>query len=457
MIIVETKPEFEELFSNLRGYDCVIDVVLSDSKRHALNNTPSLIIVFFPTLKNLFVVPILHNEGLVSENVVLRFKEEMRIGLSSKFVFDKKKVVQVFDEDFQFIDLNVIKYLESGNIETFVDINNNASVFITSMFRNYHNLNRAIPIAKHCDLFFQKLEKFQIPVNGSFSDKSFDFLNNIAINRFAQLESIGIGIDKPTLSLQFGEEQLQNTKDGLIFSQYNLFTSTGRPSNRFGGINFAAMNKTDGSREPIISRYGIDGMLVMVDYSAFHPRLIAKLSNYPLDFDTNPYEYLAKYFFKKKNVSDAEIGEAKGYTFQQFYGGIQPRFAKIPYFKKAQEYIDHRWSYFKENGFVETPIYFRKIKECHIEDPSPNKLFNYILQAYETEVAVLTLGRILDHLKGRATQPVLYTYDSLLFDAHRQDGQETIRQIRDIMVDKTFPVKVYVGKSYADMAKIEIR
>ena len=40
-------------------------------------------------------------------------------------------------------------------------------------------------------------------------------------------------------------------QDGMFYSEYNLFTSTGRPSNRFGGINFAALNKKDGSRETV--------------------------------------------------------------------------------------------------------------------------------------------------------------------------------------------------------------
>ena len=138
------------------------------------------------------------------------------------------------------------------------------------------------------------------------------------------------------------------------------------------------------------------------------------------------------------------------------YGGIREQFLHIPYFRSTQTYIDHRWSFFEKNGYVETPIYFRKIKTCHIDDPTPNKLFNYILQAYETEVAVQTLGRILEFLNGKKTQPVLYTYDSLLYDFHREDGKDTLRRIRDIMVDGKFPIKAYAGKSYDEMVQITV-
>lgn len=456
MVIVETQRELEELTSKVLFDNCVIDIVLEDIKKHPLNNKPCLVLVYFPKLEELFVLPVSHNEGLRLSSAFESLTASIKNSLQTKFVFDKKTVIQAIGEDYNFIDLNVLRYLDIGTIEDFETVSNNSLSFITSTFRNFSNLNKAVPIAKHCDLFFQKLSLFTLPTNNFYADKSFKFLNGVAITKFSELERIGLAVDQFQIESQFGDEQLKNIKDGKLFTQYNLFTSTGRPSNRFGGINFAALNKKDGSREPFISRFGKDGMLVMVDYSAFHPRLIANLVNYPIDIAVNPYEYLASYFFKKSKPTEEEISLTKGYTFQQFYGGIQQQYAHIPYFKKTQEYIDHRWKYFEENGFIETPVYFRKIKPCHIEDPSPNKLFNYILQAYETEVAVLTLERILDLLREKATQPVLYTYDSLLFDAHRQDGQETIRQIRDTMVDNKFPVKIYVGKNYNEMKKIEL-
>ena len=54
---------------------------------------------------------------------------------------------------------------------------------------------------------------------------------------------------------------------------------TGRPSNRFGGLNFG-LNKKDGSRKKFISRYGKEGMLVEMDYDAYHLRLIGEVVDY---------------------------------------------------------------------------------------------------------------------------------------------------------------------------------
>ena len=197
-------------------------------------------------------------------------------------------------------------------------------------------------------------------------------------------------------------------------------------------------------------------MLVMMDYNAFHPRLIAHLVNFNMDANENPYAYLARYFFNKKQASDEDIAVAKGFTFTQLYGGIDKKWLHIPYFSKIQEYINHRWKFFEENGYIETPKYKRKIKKCHIPDANPSKLFNYILQAFETEMAVDVLGDLLGDLKGKKTQPILYTYDSILFDAHKEDKMVTIKRLKDIMERNKFPVKVFIGKNYKDMKQTSI-
>ncbi len=101
-------------------------------------------------------------------------------------------------------------------------------------------------------------------------------------------------------------------------------------------------------------------------------------------------------------------------------------------------------------------MFFRRIKECHIESPSPNKLFNYVLQAFETEMAVKTLNELLGALKNKKTKPVLYTYDSILFDAHKEDKMDTIREIKKIMEDAKLPVKVCVGRNLAEMTQVQI-
>ena len=97
------------------------------------------------------------------------------------------------------------------------------------------------------------------------------------------------------------------TMDGMVYSEYNIFTSTGRPSNRFGGTNFAALNKKDGSRKPYVSRYK-NGVLVEMDYDAYHLRLIGELIGY--DFPKGSvHEHMAEFF-------GVDYEESKKLSFQ---------------------------------------------------------------------------------------------------------------------------------------------
>jgi hypothetical protein len=457
MLFVDNETSFQSLLMKIRTEDFVIHPVMLDAQQHFVNNKPSLIFLFFKQSNDLYVYGINHNEIVKEKFSNQLFCEALKDSSKIKFVLNKKNAIHCFKRDYDFVDLNIIKYLQNG-----VDNNHgensssNGTNFILSNFRDYKNLNKAIPVFLHVENFFKKFNIADLNYTDIIEDSSFKFMNNLLIHRFAELERVGISVDVEKFILHFGEEQHRHIKNETVYSEYNLFTSTGRPSNRFGGVNFAALNKSDGSRTPFVSRHKNDGMLVMIDYSAFHPRLIANLVNYELSPNINPYEYLAEYFFKTKNPNAEQILYSKTLTFQKFYGGIQKKYENIPYFKKIQEYINHRWKYFEKNGFVETPMYFRKIKNVHIENPSPNKLFNYILQAYETEVAVERMGKILDYLRNLQTKPILYTYDSLLFDVHKSDGKKTIKEIKEIMVNKQFPVKIYVGKNYNDMRLINL-
>ena len=62
-----------------------------------------------------------------------------------------------------------------------------------------------------------------------------------------------------------------------IYTQYNFKTLTGRPSNKFKGVNYAALNKENGQRECFIPR---NDNFIEFDIGAYHPTLLAKLVGY---------------------------------------------------------------------------------------------------------------------------------------------------------------------------------
>lgn len=431
-----------------------VDVVCIDADKHCMNNDISVLFFYFITTKSFWCVPIEHSEGIVLPESLQKIKEAFKIGIRNKFVIDKKSMVQLFKEDYDFIDINLIKYLNDGFIDD-TDYSTNAHKFVENNFRNVPDINKCVPLLKHARAFIKKIKDIEKLNTNIVNEEGFQFVNNVTTNCFAKLEANGICVNED-FAEEFGNEQTKHVKNNLIYTQYNLLTSTGRPSNRFAGVNYAALNKTDDSRTCFVSRHGDDGMLVMMDYNAFHPRLIAHLVNFHMETNENPYAYLAKYYFNKKEADEEDIAVAKAYTFPQIYGGFDKKWLHIPYFSKIQEYIDHRWKFYEANGYIETPKYKRKIKPCHIPDANPSKLFNYILQAFETEMAVGVLNELLNYLEHKKSKPVLYTYDSILFDMHKSDKIDTIKRLKSIMERDKFPVKVYIGKNYKDMRHIEL-
>ncbi len=455
MNIVESIENLELLLNRVSTDTFYMELVMSDDEKHSYNNTISLIFIKFIADDEYWCLPINHNEAITVPIAFDAFKNALKKSNAVKLVNNKKDVIHLIGKDFGFVDLSVIEYLGRGDVSDKTSRETNAHVFIKKNFREVSNINRSVPLYKHASLFknLRLADKFSLKY---LNEDGFKFVNDTMTNCFAELESIGMAIDVDKFIDVFGPEQTRHISNNMVYSQYNLFTSTGRPSNRFGGVNYAALNKTNGSRDSFISRHGDDGMLVMMDYNAFHPRLVARLINYPISYDVNPYEYLAKYYFNKPEADEEDLAVSKGLTFHQMYGGIDGRWMYIPYFKKAQEYIDHRWKFFEQNGYIETPVFKRKIRDCHIESPTPNKLFNYILQAYETEMAVKTLKELLGYCADKKTKPILYTYDSILFDAHRGDKLDIIKALKKIMEADDLPVKVYIGKNYAEMQKIEM-
>jgi hypothetical protein len=140
---------------------------------------------------------------------------------------------------------------------------------------------------------------------------------------------------------------------------------------------------------------------------------------------------------------------------RQLYGGVEEKYENIKYFSNLKEFKNWNWQFFKENGYVLTPTFRRKITDQHLKDANPEKLFNYILQATETEVALSAVHWVNKYLRDKKTKAVLYTYDSLLFDFHKSDGPKVLTDIMNIMMmGKRFPIKVYKGESYDSVIQI---
>jgi len=280
----------------------------------------------------------------------------------------------------------------------------------------------------------------QYPITDEFREYERFMLDNCHA-----IETNGIRTDDDIVKTHFN----QISNKGFLYSEYNPYTSTGRPSNKFGGINYAALKKEDGSRSMIMSRFN-RGMLLECDFDAFHVRLIAELIDYTLP-DESVHSYFGKQYFGKEALTDEEYEQSKQMTFHLLYGGIDSEFEKIPFFGKTKRYIADLWRQFRKDGFILTPLFKRPITRDMITDPNAGKLFNYLLQSYETEHNMHVINDINTLLTGYNSKLILYTYDSFLIDFDLMDGKDLIADIKKTISKGNYPVKIKAGVNYHKM------
>lgn len=259
-------------------------------------------------------------------------------------------------------------------------------------------------------------------------------------NVLRQIESEGLAVDVSQLEHHFGKKLLPYVHEGKIYSQYNPYTITGRPSNRYGGINFSALNKHDGSRETFISRYD-SGVLVQLDFEAYHLRLIANELNVPLP-STSIHRELAAKYFDTDDITEEMYVLAKQKTFEIMYGSTNETFG-VPLFEKIHQLrssYEGKHTVTLANGLT-----------VNVQDPTPSKLYNYYVQSLETMQTLPKLKRILELTKNTTCHLTLYTYDSILLDMEKFD-RTLVKQTTDILEENgKFPVRVYMGTTYNNL------
>jgi DNA polymerase I-like protein with 3'-5' exonuclease and polymerase domains len=249
----------------------------------------------------------------------------------------------------------------------------------------------------------------------------------------SQIERKGIQVDTEKFLDRWPNHQ-KSLHLGNIFTEYNPYTITSRPSNRHGGVNFSALNKKDGSREAFIPRDG--KLFLQFDYDAYHVRIIGKLVKQKLP-DTSVHQWLADQY-------GCSYDESKGRTFRILYGGVSDEDRKIPFFDKVDRFIRKLQEESIQNGYIKTPK-GRKIPLGWIEQPNGQKFFNYLLQATETEFNIEVMEKLR---KLQLPLPILYTYDSFLFEFDESEVEE-IKLVKSVLESYGFPVKADWGSDYS--------
>lgn len=83
-----------------------------------------------------------------------------------------------------------------------------------------------------------------------------------------------------------------------------------------------------------------------------------------------------------------------------------------------------------------------------MDNPNPQKLFNYYIQCLETVNNVKKLSKLKNLLENKKSKIILVVYDSMLIDYNAEDGKETLNQIKQILEEEGYAVKAKIGTNY---------
>jgi len=429
--IVETTEQFSQM---QQSEECFVHLISGNDKYHPKLSYPSLL--YYNDGKKGYIFPFKHSESFSLDFKVV---EDFLSKHKTVYLIDKKYHSYFFNLP-NAIDINFIYLDQTNNYEPFecdTLLQNN----YYSRFPDIPNINEIIPIAKH----YEKCQCLYEVVKGFFGLEADTKFQDRLIEAYKKVEQNQIGIDEHKFREKYKLNNENYSKKGdSLYSYYNLYNLTGRPTNSFNGVNFLAIPKDKEFRECFVSK---NSYLVEFDFDAYHLRLIGNLIGYEWG-KMSIHTELGKEYFGKDELTQEEYAESKTITFKQLYGGVDKKYKHIEFFKKMDEYIQETWDNYKRQGAMALPT-GRILK--YSKDMNRLKLFNYLVQNQETLANVSKIERINQYLEENnlRTKLVLITYDSFLFDFRAHDGKKTLLDIKAILEQGNMVVKHKHGINYA--------
>lgn len=230
--------------------------------------------------------------------------------------------------------------------------------------------------------------------------------------------------------------------------RYDRFgTRTGRPTIQSGPSILTLKRE---HRKLLGSRWGEQGKVLMLDFSALEVRVILyeagkSCDNPDLYAEVNQEVFnskLPRNIVKGAVISDLygmskwAIGEQlgiKGKHLDMFINRLRSHF-------KTGELLKHVKQQFIELGYI-TNHYGRRVK---IEEPLDHILINSYAQSTGADVVTLGFKEIIAQISGLQAIPIFLLSDAILVDCH-VDAVEHIKKIKNVSVegyDQRWPLKV---------------
>jgi len=402
-----------------------------DNRLHSVENKLCAIVVIDCITEDCYTIAVNHPDAIFQA-------DDIQDILKSQNIVYNKHILQYNGYDVENNpDADVVSYLTINKIPE--QSENNLVNYYKRKFANCLVVNKIIPLHKLEEVAYEIFTRYLYAINEPV--EGIDYYNR-AQSVFHQIEKNGLKTNDQLFTAFYGKTYAQI--EGYCYGRYNLFTSTGRPSNTFSGVNLAAINKDDGSRDCFVSRYD-NGLLLEIDFESYHPRIICDLIDYKIDGSL--YEHLSTLYYPDQVITEDLIKQSKENTFRQIYGGVDKKYLSIDFFKRIDNLTKSLYSFYKKNKYIELPS-GRKLRVDQEEVFSPQKIFNYFIQALETENNVYYLHQFLTYFKGMSIMPILYVYDSILFDLDTSHYDLCIETIEKVIDTKKYPIKIKTGATY---------
>lgn len=425
--IIETEDQLKKLQVSEQ---CFVKVITNNDNYHPCISYPS--VVYYNDGSKGYILCSKH-----SESFSIDFKSIRAFIQSHKkvYVLDKKFHSYFFDHSV-LVDVN-FTILEKTNKLFNLDCDALTKKSTYSAFSLEDNVNELVPISKHyesAECLYEAVREFiGLEENTAFYD---DFCE-----AYRYVESQGIKFDsKYSRYFGIGTPHFFE-KDNVTYSSYNLYNLTGRSTNAFNGFNFLSIPKTEEARSLMLPK---NDFFVEFDFDGYHPRLISKLVDFEMSKES-VHTQLGKQYFQKDSLTEEEYQESKRLTFKQLYGSIEDRFSNIEFFKSLSAYADKQYDRYKSDRSYVLPTGRVLVENSEI---TKMKLFNYVVQNYETLNNVRIINELRRYLSNKVSQLVLVTYDAFLVDFSVKDGQSTLAGVKSILETESMVVKHKHGKTY---------
>ena len=426
--IIETEEQLAQL---PRPEKCFIELMSMSEHTHPALTTPC--VLYYNDFEKGYIIPISHSEAF---SLSIDQIEAFLRGIPKIYLLDKKWHSYFLNLpngiDLYFTLLDIEGKIPDVQCYTPVHLDYYEKFKYSSVVNNY------IPISKHyerCECMFEMVKDYV----GRESNAEWQ---NKYTEVYKWVEEQGILVDEKLFDKYFETPwKGRSLRDSKVYSSYNLYNITSRPTNAFNSINFLAFNKENGSRTAFIPE---NDAFVEFDFDGYHLRLIANKMGTEVPQDESIHEYLGKQYFEKDELTPEEYQEAKKITFRQMYNGVEDEYKHIEFFEDVAIAVDAMWTAYKSNGFLELP----NRRNLVLENANPQKLFNYYIQCLETVNNIKKLDKLKNYLQDKQSKVLLVVYDSILIDYAASDGKGTLSHIKDILEADRFKVKAKKGSNY---------